>query len=83
MIGWFAGTEPPLPLTWNEALSAPDASMSAVALQELIATGDDRLRLEMCRAKWVDVPAVEGFGEAVSEPLMVTACEPDSAMLHV
>jgi hypothetical protein len=51
VIGWFAGTEPPLPVTWNVAVPVPLASMSAVAVQESMATGADRLRLEMCRAK--------------------------------
>jgi len=46
-------------------------------------TGDEMLRLEMCRAKWGEVPALDGLGDAVRDPVMVTFGDPDSGMSHV
>ena len=39
MIGEFAGTRPPDPVTWNVAASAPLTSRATVMVQELMATG--------------------------------------------
>lgn len=78
----LAGIEPPEPVALNEEVWAPLPAMAAVAVQELMARGEVRLRLVTCRAKLTLDPEVAGFGVGVSEPLSVTVLVPAKGTVH-